>query len=56
MENKKTIEKYQMNHVDRAYGLIDDSDDVNLSDELITAKLDILKEIELFWDMLEEEE
>jgi len=54
--NKKQLYNYKMNNVDVALGLIDNTDNVELSDELMTYQMRLIREIETFYDMLEKEE
>jgi len=45
-----------MNNVDRAYSLIINTDDVELSDETTAFLMRLEKDIETFYDMIEREE
>jgi len=54
--NKKQLYNYKMNNVDVALGLIDNTDNVELSDELMTYQMRLIREIETFYDMVEKEE
>ena len=54
--NKKQLYNYKMNNVDVALGLIDNTDNVKLSDELMTYQMRLIREIETFYDMVEKEE
>ena len=53
---KKNNYNYLMNHVDRAYGLVDDSDDVELTDRGRQLRARALDSIGELYDYLEEEE
>lgn len=45
-----------MNNVDRAYSLIINTDDVELSDETTAFLMRLEKDIETYYDMIEREE
>lgn len=51
----RKLNDYLMNAVDRAYGLIDDTDDLELSDEAKSLKLKALSAVSEYFDFLEEE-
>lgn len=54
--NKKQLRNYRMNNVDRAYALIIDTDNVELSDDSMSFLMRLERDIETFYDMIEEEE
>ena len=54
--NKKQLHNYRMHYVDVALGLLDHTDNVKLSDELMSYLMRLIKDIETFYDMLEKEE
>ena len=53
---KKQLHNYKMHNVDVALGLIDNTDNVKLSDELMAYQMRLIRDIETFYDMLEKEE
>lgn len=53
---KKQLHNYKMNNVDVALALIDNTDNVKLSDELMAYQMRLMRDIETFYDMLEKEE
>jgi len=53
---KKKLRNYLMNNVDRAYSLIINTDDVELSDETTAFLMRLEKDIETYYDMIEREE
>ena len=56
MDKKKQLHNYKMNNVDVALGLIDNTDSVELNDDLMSYQMQLVKSIETFYDMLEKEE
>lgn len=54
MASVELLERYQAN-LDKALGLIDDTDDLSLSKNLVTRKLDIYNRISNFMDLIEKE-
>jgi len=54
--NKKQLRKYLMNNVDKAYDLLIDTDNVELSDETMSFLMRLERDIETFYGMIEEEE
>ena len=56
MDKKKQLHNYKMNNVDVALGLIDNTDSVELNDDLMSYQMKLIKGIETFYDMLEKEE
>lgn len=56
MDKKKQLHNYKMNNVDVALGLIDNTDSVELNDDLMSYQMKLIKDIETFYDMLEKEE
>lgn len=54
--NKKQLQDYLMNNVDKAYSLLIDTDNVELSDESMSFLMRIERDIETFYGMIEEEE
>ena len=54
--HKKQLPNYKMNDVDVALGLIDNTDSVELNDDLMSYQMQLIKNIETFYDMLEKEE
>ena len=53
---KQQLRNYKMNNVDRAYALLIDTDNVELSDDSMAFLMRLEKDIETFYDMVEEEE
>lgn len=54
--NKKQLRNYLMNNVDKAYALLIDTDNVELSDDSMSFLMRLERDIETFYDMIEEEE
>ena len=54
--NKKQLQNYLMNNVGKAYSLLVDTDDVELSDESMYFLMKLEKQIVTFIGMIEEEE
>lgn len=53
---KKKLRNYLMNNVDKAYSLIIDTDNVELSDETTAFLMRLEKDLETFYEMVEREE
>jgi len=54
MKNNK--KNYLINNVDKAYALLIDTDNVELSDESMSFLMRLERDIETFYGMIEEEE
>ena len=54
--NKKQLRNYLMNNVDKAYALLIDTDNVELSDDSMSFLMRLERDIETFYGMIEEEE
>jgi hypothetical protein len=53
---KKKLRNYLMNNVDKAYSLIIDTDNVELSDDTTAFLMRLEKDLETFYEMVEREE
>lgn len=53
--NKKQLRNYLINNVDKAYALLIDTDNVELSDESMSFLMRLERDIETFYGMIEEE-